>query len=40
MFIKEDEDLYPNLDYSPVAERTRRAWRRSSASATLARGSG
>jgi ribulose 1,5-bisphosphate carboxylase large subunit-like protein len=25
MFIKEDEDLYPNLDYSPVAERTRRA---------------
>ena len=24
-FIKEDEDLYPNLDYSPVAERTRRA---------------
>jgi ribulose 1,5-bisphosphate carboxylase large subunit-like protein len=27
MFIKEDEDLYPNLDYSPVAERTRRAIR-------------
>jgi ribulose 1,5-bisphosphate carboxylase large subunit-like protein len=27
MFIKEDEDLYPNLDYSPVAERTRRALR-------------
>jgi ribulose 1,5-bisphosphate carboxylase large subunit-like protein len=25
MFIKEDEDLYPNLDYSPVAERVRRA---------------
>jgi ribulose 1,5-bisphosphate carboxylase large subunit-like protein len=25
MFIKEDEDLYPNLDYSPVTERTRRA---------------
>ena len=25
MFIKEDEDLYPNLDYSPVAERTRKA---------------
>jgi ribulose 1,5-bisphosphate carboxylase large subunit-like protein len=25
MFIKEDEDLYPNLDYSPVGERTRRA---------------
>lgn len=25
MFVKEDEDLYPNLDYSPVAERTRRA---------------
>lgn len=25
MFIKEDEDLYPNLAYSPVAERTRRA---------------
>jgi ribulose-bisphosphate carboxylase large chain len=25
MFIKEDEDLYPNLDYSPVVERTRRA---------------
>lgn len=25
MFIKEDEDLYPNLEYSPVAERTRRA---------------
>jgi len=24
-FVKEDEDLYPNLDYSPVAERTRRA---------------
>jgi ribulose-bisphosphate carboxylase large chain len=27
MFIKEDEDLYPDLDYSPVAERTRRALR-------------
>jgi ribulose 1,5-bisphosphate carboxylase large subunit-like protein len=27
MFIKEDEDLYPNLDYSPVAERTKRAVR-------------
>jgi ribulose 1,5-bisphosphate carboxylase large subunit-like protein len=27
MFVKEDEDLYPNLDYSPVAERTRRAVR-------------
>jgi ribulose-bisphosphate carboxylase large chain len=25
MFIKEDEDLYPNLDYSPVGERARRA---------------
>lgn len=25
MFVKEDEDLYPNLDYSPVAERTRKA---------------
>ena len=25
LFIKEDEDLYPNLDYSPVKERTRRA---------------
>ena len=25
MFIKEDEDLYPNLDYSPVTERARRA---------------
>ncbi|WP_435006464.1 RuBisCO large subunit C-terminal-like domain-containing protein [Tundrisphaera lichenicola] len=25
MFVKEDEDLYPNLDYSPVGERTRRA---------------
>ena len=25
VFVKEDEDLYPNLDYSPVAERTRRA---------------
>ena len=25
MFVKEDEDLYPNLDYSPVAERTRQA---------------
>jgi ribulose 1,5-bisphosphate carboxylase large subunit-like protein len=25
LFIKEDEDLYPDLDYSPVAERTRRA---------------
>jgi ribulose 1,5-bisphosphate carboxylase large subunit-like protein len=25
MFVKEDEDLYPNLDYSPVALRTRRA---------------
>ena len=22
LFVKEDEDLYPNLDYSPVAERT------------------
>ena len=25
LFIKEDEDLYPNLDYSPVQQRTRRA---------------
>lgn len=25
LFIKEDEDLYPNLDYSPVRERVRRA---------------
>ncbi len=25
MFVKEDENLYPNLDYSPVVERTRRA---------------
>lgn len=25
MFVKEDEDLYPNLDYSPVAVRTRKA---------------
>jgi ribulose 1,5-bisphosphate carboxylase large subunit-like protein len=25
VFVKEDEDLYPRLDYSPVAERTRRA---------------
>jgi ribulose-bisphosphate carboxylase large chain len=25
LFIKEDEDLYPNLDYSPAAERARRA---------------
>jgi ribulose 1,5-bisphosphate carboxylase large subunit-like protein len=25
LFVKEDEDLYPNLDYSPVGERTRRA---------------
>jgi ribulose-bisphosphate carboxylase large chain len=25
MFVKEDEDLYPSLDYSPVAERVRRA---------------
>jgi len=27
LFVKEDEDLYPNLDYSPVAERTRAAVR-------------
>jgi ribulose 1,5-bisphosphate carboxylase large subunit-like protein len=25
LFVKEDEDLYPNLNYSPVAERTRAA---------------
>lgn len=25
LFIKEDEDLYPNLAYAPVAERTKRA---------------
>ena len=25
LFVKEDEDLYPKLDYSPVAERTRLA---------------
>jgi ribulose-bisphosphate carboxylase large chain len=25
LFVKEDEDLYPNLDYSPVKERTRLA---------------
>lgn len=25
LFVKEDENLYPNLDYSPAAERTRRA---------------
>ena len=40
MFIKEDEDLYPDLDYSPVAERTRRASRPSSGCATSAAGSG
>jgi ribulose 1,5-bisphosphate carboxylase large subunit-like protein len=27
LFIKEDENLYPNLDYSPVKERTRQAVR-------------
>lgn len=27
MFVKEDEDLYPNLDYSPVADRARHAAR-------------
>ena len=37
MFIKEDEDLYPNLDYSPVAERTRRAIARDRAGARPAR---
>jgi len=25
LFVKEDEDLYPNLEYSPVKERARRA---------------
>jgi ribulose 1,5-bisphosphate carboxylase large subunit-like protein len=25
LFVKEDEDLYPNLDYSPVKERVRQA---------------
>src|SRR5260370_32616169 len=25
LFVKEDENLYPNLDYSPAGERTRRA---------------
>ncbi len=25
LFVKEDEDLYPNLDYSPVSERVRQA---------------
>jgi len=25
LFVKEDENLYPNLDYSPVRERTRQA---------------
>ncbi len=25
LFVKEDEDLYPHLDYSPVANRTRQA---------------
>jgi ribulose 1,5-bisphosphate carboxylase large subunit-like protein len=25
LFIKEDEDLYPNLDYAPIKERTQRA---------------
>src|SRR5205823_1439915 len=25
MFVKEDENLYPRLDYSPVQERTRQA---------------
>jgi len=25
LFVKEDEDLYPNLEYSPVAERAKRA---------------
>jgi len=27
LFVKEDEDLYPNLDYCPVAQRTRLAIR-------------
>jgi ribulose-bisphosphate carboxylase large chain len=25
LFVKDDEDLYPHLDYSPIAQRTRRA---------------
>jgi ribulose 1,5-bisphosphate carboxylase large subunit-like protein len=25
LFVKEDEDLYPNLDYSPISQRVRRA---------------
>ena len=25
LFVKEDEDLYPNLDYSPIRDRTQRA---------------
>ena len=40
MFIKEDEDLYPDLDYSPVAERTRRADRGDRAGARPARRAG
>ena len=38
MFVKEDEDLYPNLDYSPVTERTRRAMQADRAPCTRARG--
>ncbi len=38
MFIKEDEDLYPDLDYSPVSERTRARWPPSNGCATVAAG--
>lgn len=34
LFVKEDENLYPHVDYAPVRQRTERAWRRSSGSAT------
>src|SRR5207249_822378 len=40
LFVKEDEDLYPNLDYSPVAERTRRAVQAIERSSARRNGSG
>jgi ribulose-bisphosphate carboxylase large chain len=40
LFVKEDEDLYPNLDYSPVEERTMRAVRAIEKAAQVRSGKG
>ena len=40
LFVKEDEDLYPNLDYSPVRQRVEKAVRGDRAATDMRGGKG